>query len=266
MMPKKWAVALYDTPVYNTQDIKSLFEIKNGRLVALDEKGLLRELEMIAPVGTRFEVVEDLGEDVLKIRTQAYEYEKEFFVDARLVSQLFFEPKPKPVYMPTKEEILANLKNIAKEDKKKNIAYVWGGNVRAGLLHLKEFYPRKEKLKNYDANYYIYKGLDCSGMLYEASFGFTPRNTSELVEFGQGLEIEGKNVTEVAAMLAPLDLIVWPGHVLIVLSKTEIIESSLEAKGVQVSDLKKRLSEVMNKFLGVSEISGTGQFTIRRFM
>lgn len=93
-------------------------------------------------------------------------------------------------------------------------------------------------------------GVDCSGLLYEATNGWTPRNTSQLVSFGSAVTIAGNSIHQIAAALKPLDLIVWNGHVLIVLDKSSIIESRLACDqpgngGVIISPLKQRLAEIM---------------------
>ncbi|HPE85225.1 MAG TPA: hypothetical protein PLO43_03500, partial [Chlamydiales bacterium] len=79
-----------------------------------------------------------------------------------------------------------------------------------------------------------FAGVDCSGLLYEASYGLTPRNTSELISFGEERSLEN---------LQPLDLLVWKGHVVIVLDPYHTIESRL-GKGVVITPLADRLSEI----------------------
>ena len=70
------------------------------------------------------------------------------------------------------------------------------------------------------------KGVDCSGLLYWATNGATPRNTSALVNYGTGVMIMGLSIDQILTELKPLDLIVWSGHVLIVLPGERVIEST----------------------------------------
>jgi cell wall-associated NlpC family hydrolase len=96
----------------------------------------------------------------------------------------------------------------------------------------------------------ILAGLDCSGLLYSATGGWTPRNTSQLITFGDSVAVAGKHSAEIAALLKPLDLIVWNGHVIIVIDRQTAIESRLECGkagngGVQVSSLSQRIAEIM---------------------
>ena len=93
-------------------------------------------------------------------------------------------------------------------------------------------------------------GLDCSGLLYQATGGWTPRNSSRLISFGQGVAISGKQAPEIAALLQPLDLIVWNGHVIIVLDRQTAIESRLQCGkpgngGVVMTPLPQRIAEIM---------------------
>lgn len=103
--------------------------------------------------------------------------------------------------------------------------YLLGGNttkkINLGLtLSFSPFFMRNTSLY----------GIDCSGLLYFVTGGNTPRNTKELMEFG-----------EVVEDLCPLDLIVFKGHVLIYLGNGLVIESR-EIDGVIISrwDMRKK--------------------------
>jgi cell wall-associated NlpC family hydrolase len=208
----------------------------------------------------------DNGAEVLQVETEDYPYDGRFYIDKRLVEPAKYGAIP-PKILPPPAQILAKLQTIASEDKKRNIIYVWGGNFRKGLPYLQKFYPKKIKLDAYNEDYYIYRGLDCSGLLYEAANAATPRNTSELLEFGDEVEVENKTADEIASLVKPLDLIVWPGHVIIVLDKNNVIESSQETGGVQVSNLTTRLVSVMNTHKPRnSAASGKDWFMVRRFV
>jgi cell wall-associated NlpC family hydrolase len=117
-------------------------------------------------------------------------------------------------------------------------------------------------------------GLDCSGLLYQATGGWTPRNTSQLVSYGRAVQIAGKRIDEIARLLQPLDLIVWNGHVLIVLDKNRLIESRLECGnqsngGVKTTALRQRLVEIMRTRRPVDRwpIAGSQRdvFVVRRW-
>jgi hypothetical protein len=62
--------------------------------------------------------------------------------------------------------------------------------------------------------------------------------------------VAGKGAGELARLLEPLDLIVWNGHVIIVLDRKTVIESRLECVGpghggVVTTPLLQRLEEIM---------------------
>ena len=88
---------------------------------------------------------------------------------------------------------------------------------------------------------------------FAATDGWTPRNTSSLVRYGTPLEIRGKNAQEIAASLKPLDLIVWDGHVVIVLDEAQTVESRMDHEpenpglqgGVRRRGLEDRLQEIL---------------------
>ena len=62
------------------------------------------------------------------------------------------------------------------------------------------------------------EGVDCSGLLYQATGGYTPRNTSSMKDFGDEVKISGLPLEQISFLVRPLDLIVCTGHVVIVLN------------------------------------------------
>ena len=113
-------------------------------------------------------------------------------------------------------------------------------------------------------------GLDCSGLLYEATDGFTPRNTSALVNYGRGIPIAGLTPGEIVQKVEPLDLIVWGGHVQIVLDRERLIESRLECGGkggVTVRPLREAITDLVRHRKPLDDY-GTGKgkgFVLRRW-
>jgi hypothetical protein len=113
-----------------------------------------------------------------------------------------------------------------------------------------EFFPSTGVLSAETGSRWRLQGLDCSGLLYEATNGVTPRNTSGLTNFGRGVPIAGLSAGAIHSRLEPLDLIVWKGHVIIVLDRERTIESRLGPvpgvrDGVVVRPLGEVLAEVM---------------------
>jgi hypothetical protein len=93
------------------------------------------------------------------------------------------------------------------------------------------------------------RGLDCSGLLYQATDGYTPRNTSSLVDYGAGVSIAGLDEERIAGQLRPLDLIVWKGHVMIVFDRERIIESRLDCGGKKGGVAFRGLRETLRELL-----------------
>jgi len=246
-----YAVATEATPVLSSADIRAA-------LSARDECGQVRSLEFVALPGTVFTVTgkQRTGDHtVLRVTTDDYPYPttKGYYVDSRSVRLTDEKPGERVRRLPAGETIIARMKTRLGK------GYVWGGNVAEGVSD-----------RWGDGSRTLLAGLDCSGLLYEATGGYTPRNTSSLATYGRGVAVAGKSAAAIAAGLLPLDLIVWPGHVLIVIDRGNVIESRLvcgkPAEGVRVRPLSQVLAEVMRTRRPVDGISGTGkEFVVRRW-
>jgi cell wall-associated NlpC family hydrolase len=150
-------------------------------------------------------------------------------------------------------------------------SYVWGGNWHLGIPEMKIYYPPRSEFEKLDQalqQNWLIKGVDCSGLLYEVTDGFTPRNTAWMVDYGQAVPIQGKTQAEIISRLEPLDLIVWKGHVMIVSESRHVIESRC-GKGVIKTPLNDALSEILSTRMPVDEWESTEhlgkRFVIRRW-
>lgn len=214
-----YAVARQAVPVYNS--------IAAARTVPeTDSCGQVRELEFIALPGTPFTVVRRT-QQVVEVTTPEYRTPDavRLFVHQSFLEFRATAPPPRTVPFPEKSAVISALRSAV------GLPYVWGGNLRQGV----------EKK---------YRGLDCSGLLYEATNGFTLRNTADLVSFGVAVPVAGLTADQIVASLRPLDLLVWKGHVVIVLDGETAIESALHCGqpghgGVKTTPLKKRLLDLM---------------------
>ena len=202
------------TPVLNTPDFTYTFSH-----MPLDNEGLMRELEFIAPIGTSFKLIERISPFIAQVSFPKYPSEKPLFIDTRFNSQTAFDITKK---LPSHSKILEALK------KSVGLPYLWGGNAKHGIPKIRKLYPSS---KNLEEPLLTLKGLDCSGLLYEAAEGLTPRNTSDLIGFGVKVHSFSN--------LQPLDLLVWPGHVILVLDKKRSIES-LAGNGVVINIAKNK--------------------------
>jgi cell wall-associated NlpC family hydrolase len=266
-----FAVALTHTPVLNTPDFHSIFGGKDGKTLRKDECGQLRSLEFVALPETVFRIEAELksgNRTVYRVKTRDYPYpsNRGYFVDAGFVKLQGSNPPERTKTLPAKENIIAALKKMT------GSRYVWGGNSAAGLAELLSWYPPADtsKLGNSDKSLWILAGVDCSGLLYEATGGYTPRNTSSLPNFGKNVTITGKSLHEITVALKPLDLLVWPGHVIIVIDDGNIIESRLVCnepdKGVRIRPLVDALRDIMKKRKPADVLkNGAGEFVVRRW-
>ncbi len=248
----RYAIAEGCVPVTNNPDLTQLFGGSDGDRLSIDECGNMRALEFVALPGTVFTIEEELierGVRVFRVNTAEYPYLTQggYYVDARLVRTSDSRPPQPRKGLPSRETILSNLVQTV------GSRYIWGGNCPAGISRLLSLYPPSPAvLRDWEmTDRWMLRGVDCSGLLYQATSGYTPRNTSSLLTFGKPVKIAGLSTEQIARTLLPLDLIVWKGHVLIVLDKSRVIESRLLCKGgerkggVMVTSLSDRLTEIM---------------------
>jgi len=261
-----FAVAVTPAPVLNRPDFGTVFGGTDGKTLLKDECGQLRALEFVALPGTLFTVEKTIAASsgaVYRVTTNDYPYPAAngYFVDARSVRLEKQRPPERVRQLPAKEQILAAMESRV------GSRYVWGGNVAAGVAELSSWYPPSGTV---DLALWQLAGVDCSGLLYEATNGSTPRNTSALLGFGRPVAVAGKSAQEIAARLQPLDLLVWPGHVMIVIAGGRVIESRLvcqrPAEGVRIRPLGAALAEIMKRRRPVDGIArGAGEFAVRRW-
>jgi hypothetical protein len=242
-----YGVARSPAPVLNTAAFSSVFGGIDGKTLKTDRCGQVRELEFIALPGTVFSIrgeSRDGAATVFRVETADYPVPAgvKLYVDSRFIE--------------------------LREDKP-----VWGGNLQGGVPELMKMFYRNG-LPDAVWSQLTLAGLDCSGLLYQASGGWTPRNTSQLVSYGRPVQVAGKTAEALAGLLEPLDLIAWSGHVIIVLDRETAIESRLECGkrgngGVMTSNLSKRLVEIMRTRRPVDTWPAAGKqrdvFVVRRW-
>jgi hypothetical protein len=257
-------ITLEPAPVLNIPDFSLVFGGKDGKILLEDEKGHIRALEFIALKNTIFEATESYKYDnhyIYKVKIASYP-SQELYVDSR-----FLQPLNSPPTFSKENSKLLDPKAIIKElEKRLGYPYLWGGNYYLGIPKLLDFYPPKEDLSLNYKNKWTLQGVDCSGFLYEVTHGYTPRNTKELLIFGKFVDIENLTISEIIKRLKPLDLIVYPGHVIIVRDNTFTIESR-ENKGVILTNIFERFSELIEKRKPFNNIQSTKDyFVIKRWI
>ncbi len=258
-----YIVAASYTPVLNSCDFSFVFGGPDGKTLSLDSSGLLRELEFIAFPGTVLRVHGRCpGTSILRVATADYPYDKNpLYIDERFGELKDYFPGDRKKILPPANDIIRKLRDMQGQ------SYLWGGNTSSGVREMTDFYQPAGAVSEENMRIWELKGVDCSGLLYLASGGFTPRNTSSLVSFGHGVAISGAAPETLVEILKPLDLIVWVGHVIIVLDENKAIEST-QGRGVHVSPLAARLEELAKTRAPADESgkSTAGIFLVRRWI
>ncbi len=271
----RYAVAEKFVPVLNTADFRSIFGGSDGNSLALDSCGQNRALEFIALPGTPFSIeniVNDFEFPVYRVTTTDYPYPSAsgYYIDSRMVRTTDSAPPPRTRTLPDPATIIARLVSAV------GTHYQWGSNRRQGIPEMISLYPPAagRQTATGTRESWTLQGLDCSGLLYEATDGWTPRNTSTLVRYGSPVPIEGLDADRIVQSIAPLDLIVWKGHVMIILDRERLIESRLDCQGtgggVQVRDLEEALRQLLASRMPLDaydekKMEGTQGFVIRRW-
>lgn len=242
-------------PLFNTPEFPSYFQGK-GESIPLDDQGLMRCLETILLPGMSFDLREKLPDNIFKIKTPNYSGE-ELYIDRRFFNETSLIEQPSS--LPSVDKICKTLKKLI------GTPYLWGGNCPEGVAGMLKLYPVDlSTLDPKTQNTWQLKGVDCSGLLYYATNGYTPRNTSDLVNYKEGLKIKNLTKEKMISLLKPLDLIVWKGHVIIVIDKETCIESTIE-NGVHLRDISERIEEVLKTRKPVNENPSDDSFVIRRW-
>jgi len=253
--PLPYAVAAQALPVYNSRETAA-----SELPPQSDQCGQVRQLEFIALPGTPFRVVNETRQgqqSVLEVTSEAYPPPPgiRLFVRSDGLTRRATPAPMRSPGIPLQDDVLRKLRAAL------GLPYVWGGNLRQGL-----------QLGTHGKRY---AGLDCSGLLYDATNGFTPRNTADLVTYGQAVPISGLQRDQLIKRLKPLDLIVWKGHLVIVLDREYAIESVLWCGqpgngGVRLTPLRQRLGEIMALRRGVDSWPAGGSrprlFVVRRWL
>jgi hypothetical protein len=259
-----YAVAKEPAPVLNSPDFESVFGGSDGMTVKTDNSGLIREMEFIALPGTVFDLLGEFDHGtykIFKVECKEYEYGTDLYVDSRFIELKAQRPPERTVTLPSKTEIFKML------DKAVGNRYCWGGNYNNGISKLIELYQPKGEIASDVKNEWTLTGCDCSGLMYEATGGYTPRNTSKLVNYGEPVEIEGLSAEEIAAKLKPLDMLVWNGHVIYVYDEQTSIQSSLSKGGVIKLGLVETISGLMASRKPVNDYDSSqgSRFVVRRW-
>lgn len=271
---KRFAVADYPTPVFNIPDFPSLFGGSDGKTLRIDNCQQIQELEFIALPKTVFRIEERIKKGKItidRVTTDDYPLSPAdgLFIDSSFVSTQENEPRARSRALLKKQTMIENLVSM------EGSMYTVGGNYNEGVQKMVSLYPpaSEAQLAPEIRDRWILKGLDASGLLYEATNGYTPRNINSLIDLGRPVRIAGLNSKEIIKKVEPLDLIAWQGHAIIILDKERAIESRLDYDkkkagcdgGVRIRPLKEVLGEVMSTRTPADKYTGKNKFVIRRW-
>lgn len=264
MSQTKYAVSLNPTPVLNSPDFESVFGGDDGKSLKTDNEGLIRDMEYIAFTGTVFQISYEIDKGdhkILHVKADDYTYGNELYIDSRFVNIQDSKPPATEKKLPSKKEIYSFL------DRAVGSKYIWGGNYIAGISKMLDYYKPSDSISDETQTKWKLKGCDCSGLMYEATNGYTERNTSKLIYEGEPVLIEGLTAEEIANILKPLDMIVWVGHVIYVYDNITAIQSALSKGGVVKTDLIETLKHLMEKRTPVNDYDGGSgeRFVVRRW-
>lgn len=214
-------------PFFYLADFPRYYGSGTGRSLILDDWSQVDPLEYVALPNTAMRVHQILsysGITLLDVTTAEYPYDGDpHYIDARMVQVMASDiaiPERK-IKLPSRYTIQNRMRNQV------GMPYIWGSNSPVGSTKMLDLYPSNQTIDDLTRAKWTMAGFDCSGLLFWATDGYTPRNTSKLMMFGTGLDIEWKTPEEIAKILKPLDVIVWNGHDRIVLDKGHIIESTV---------------------------------------
>jgi hypothetical protein len=216
-----------------------------------DQQHLIRSLETILYPGTPIKIIKDVYVQkihFLQIESKDYPSKNKLYIQAHNAKM----GKATLRAMPALNKIQLNLRGL------KDIPYFWGGTLPYGLEKKRGFAVNGKSYTPFEKKCLNFEGLDCSGLLYYVTNGYTPRNTGDLMTFGKPCRD-----------LKPLDLILWPGHVVLILDDKHTIESR-EIDGLITEPLEKRLDEIRAKRKWVEKINphtlDKNIYTTRRFL
>ncbi len=256
---KRFAKVINPCPVLNRYDFKNVFGGPDGKSLLTCEKKHIRALEFIAFKDMVFEIIKRFPQkdyDIYQVTSELYPV-RPIFIDSRFTT-LVDHDIPYKIEKPDPKILLNRLEALI------GTPYVWGGNWSKGIIDMLSLYEAPANLNNLTKTLWTMRGVDCSGYLFEATNCYTPRNTTELFNFGKGLTIENKKTNELIKIIKPLDLIVYKGHVVIIFDKKYTIESR-EFYGVVKTPVLIRLEELYQTKTPSDAFKSGNHFVIRRW-
>lgn len=271
-------IALTATPVFqlprDNPDINEIVWWPWTQWPKFDTSNLIREVIVVYPKDTVFSIIGrrmKWKNTYYEVRTNEFDGRNSdthsFYIDSRFVDVSKTKPKDRIPKLPSAEQVLLNMHNAIWS------TYIWWGTYYKWVPELNNYFPSDVQLSDGQLKQKTLRGVDCSWLLYQATDGYTPRNSHGLLTYWSAVEIEWKTIDEIAKQLRPLDLIVWAGHVIIVYDANNVIESRWYPSfkgGVMMTNTKERLKEIMETRQPVNNWSeskkpNSEKFVVRRW-
>jgi len=256
------------TPVYRKDNRDSKWKTLGDFLSppVFDAYGQIDPLATSLKAGNVVAILAKIRGGIFKIQIPGLE--GVYYIDRRFIDESKITPvKPpeKEPHCPPRATIFQRLHDALGK------LYVWGGTSAGGFPEILKFYPSTPPLSEEDERKKIGAGYDCSGLLHDATDGFTPRNSTQIAKCGQAVDIENLSVSQIIDKVEPLDTIVWTGkdagHVMIILDKKRVIESKLIFHKNEYGEIVveksvvcvRSLQEVLKEIMGVTPEETVGQ-------
>ena len=269
--------ALTATPVFqlprDNPNINEIMWWPGTQWPKFDESNLIREVIVVYPKWTVFSLISKKIKwkfVFYEVRTNEFDGKNNathsFYIDSRFVEVTETHPKDIVPKLPSSEQILLNMHNAL------GSAYIRWWTRYQWVPELNYYFPSEVQLSAGQLKQKTLKWVDCSWLLYQATNGYTPRNSHWLLTYWNAVEIEWNTIDQIIKKLRPLDLIVWAGHVIIVYDANNVIESRWYPwfkGGVMMTKTKTRLQEIFETRKPVnnwseSKLPNAGKFVVRR--
>ena len=275
--PTKYGRASLATPLLNSPNFPRVFGGRDGKTLKVDKVGLCREVEVVLLPGAPLTIDGECivkGRKIYRVTTPDYPYpnKKGYYVDEGCIELQAAEPPPRSKRLRHPTFIRYKLKSSL------DSVYLWGGNWAQGIPQMMEFYPPRGPVFGEERKGWILRGVDCSGLIYEATDGWTPRNASTLVRYGKAVPIAGKSAEEICSLVKPLDILGWRTHVMIFLDQEHIIQSRVDYDydtpgnqgGVRIQKAVDYIERLLKSYDPVDDYDdevpeGRNKFVIRRW-
>lgn len=231
-----FAISKIHTPLFSVPNWPAFFQEEE---LPIDSLQLFRPLDRVALPETKFRVSQKIDENIWEV--QSLEFPETVYTDRRFLEVVPEKHPERKQTLPSEEKILSSLRSQL------GSTYIWGGNAHKGVPEMFDLYPPSKKLSEKARKRWFFCGVDCSGLLYEACNGCVPRNTSELLHFGKRIPLKNRSILEMKNLFKPLDLLVWKGHVILILDDQLTIESRAERGEVYTTPIVERLQKLLEE-------------------